>query len=69
MNNLKLATKELQSKSLSELKNELLLLKKELFNLRFQQAAGELKNSSRFRIVKKNIARVKTELAYRKIKG
>ncbi len=70
MSNSKLKTTELQGKSISELKNELFLLKKELFNLRFQQVAGELKNFSRFCLVRKNVARVKTEIARRlKIKG
>ena len=39
--------------------------KRELFNLRFQKTMGELKNSSRFSVVRKNIARIKTELTKR----
>ncbi len=41
--------------------------KKELFNLRFQQAAGQLENTARLSIVKKNIARIKTELRAQQI--
>lgn len=43
----------------------LLDLKKELFNLRFQKVLGELKNTSRFSVVKKDIARIKTEITKR----
>ncbi len=50
-----------------KLKDSLLLLKKELFNLRFQKTLGELTNTSRFSKVKKSIARIKTELTRRKV--
>jgi len=53
----------------AQLNEQNLLLSKELFNLRFQKASGELKNTSRFSIVKKNIARIKTEISVRSIKG
>jgi large subunit ribosomal protein L29 len=43
-----------------ELKISLLSLKKEAFNLRFQQAIGQLENTSRMREVRRDIARVKT---------
>jgi large subunit ribosomal protein L29 len=43
-----------------ELKDSLLSLKKEAFNLRFQQALGQLENTSRMREVRRDIARVKT---------
>ncbi len=43
-----------------ELKVSLLSLKKEAFNLRFQQAIGQLENTSRMREVRRDIARVKT---------
>ncbi len=43
-----------------ELKESLLSLKKEAFNLRFQQAIGQLENTSRMREVRRDIARVKT---------
>jgi large subunit ribosomal protein L29 len=45
-----------------ELKDSLLKLKKEAFNLRFQQAIGQLENTSRMRDVRRDIARVKTVL-------
>lgn len=53
--------------SKNDLNDKVLLFKKELFNLRVQQTIGELKNTSRFSIVKKEIARIKTELAKRKL--
>ena len=43
-----------------ELKDSLLSLKKEAFHLRFQQAIGQLENTSRMREVRRDIARVKT---------
>ncbi len=51
---------ELKGKTQDELKEMVGYLKKELFNLRFQKAAGELSNTSRFSEVKKNIARIQT---------
>ena len=54
---------ELRGKSVDELKGQLVELKKELFNLRFQKATGELQNSARFRQVSRDVARVKTLLA------
>ena len=54
-----------RAKSADELKNELVSLKKEQFNLRFQQASGQLENTARFRQVRRDIARVKTVLAER----
>jgi len=49
-------------KSADELKAQVAELKKELFNLRFQKAAGELSNTSRFRAAKREIARILTHL-------
>ena len=49
-----------------KLKDSLSFLKKELFNLRFQKTLGELTNTSRFAKVRKNIARVETELTRRR---
>ena len=43
-----------------QLSDELLKLKKEQFNLRFQRATGQLENSSRVRVVRRDIARIKT---------
>jgi large subunit ribosomal protein L29 len=62
---------EFTSEALSGLSVEKLIeksafLKKELFNLRFQKTLGELTNTSRFAQVRKNVARVNTELTKRK---
>ena len=43
-----------------QLKDELLKLKKEQFNLRFQKASGQLENTARVRQVRRDIARIKT---------
>ena len=53
---------ETRSMSEDELKDSLLKLKKEAFNLRFQQAIGQLENTSRMREVRRDVARVKTVL-------
>ncbi len=45
-----------------QLKDELLALKKEAFNLRFQQAIGQLENTARMREVRRDIARIKMVL-------
>lgn len=50
-----------------ELDNRLLELKKELFNLRFQLATGQLDNPMQIKIVRKNIARVKTIIREREL--
>ena len=50
--------KELNNKSVDELNNELVAAKKELFNLRFQLATGQLENTARIRQVRKTIARI-----------
>jgi large subunit ribosomal protein L29 len=54
---------ELRSKSADELNEELLALRREQFNLRMQQATGELANNSQHRRVRRDIARVKTILS------
>jgi ribosomal protein L29 len=51
---------ELRAKSAQELNEELVLAKKELFNLRFQNATSQLNNTSRIAEVRKNIARIQT---------
>ncbi len=51
---------EIRDKSADQLDDELLKLKKEQFNLRFQQASGQLENTSRMREVRRTIARVMT---------
>ncbi len=43
-----------------QLDDELTKLKKEQFNLRFQKATGQLENTSRFRVVRRDIARIQT---------
>ena len=53
---------ELKSKTPAELKEMSASLKKELFNLRFQTVTGEMTNTSRFREVRREIARIKTAL-------
>lgn len=51
---------DLRNKSEAELANELVAAKKELFNLRFQNATNQLTNTSRIKEVRKNIARIQT---------
>ena len=54
---------ELNAKSSAELNEELVAAKKELFNLRFQNATNQLENTSRIKAVRKNIARIQTVIA------
>ncbi len=51
---------DLKAKSVAELKEELVAAKKELFNLRFQNATNQLDNTARITAVRKNIARIET---------
>ena len=51
---------DLRTKSATELNEELVAAKKELFNLRFQNATNQLDNTSRIKEVRKNIARIQT---------
>ncbi len=51
---------ELKMLTVDQLDDELLKLKKEQFNLRFQRATGQLENTSRVRVVRRDIARIKT---------
>ena len=53
----------LKAKSAAELQEELVAAKKELFNLRFQNATNQLDNTSRIKEVRKNIARIQTVIA------
>lgn len=53
---------DLRNKSVEELNADLVAAKKELFNLRFQNATNQLENTSRIKEVKRNIARIKTVL-------
>ena len=54
---------DLRSKSAAELNEELVAAKKELFNLRFQNATNQLDNTSRIKDVRKNIARIQTVIS------
>jgi large subunit ribosomal protein L29 len=51
---------DLKKKSAAELNEELVAAKKELFNLRFQNATNQLDNTSRIKEVRRNIARIQT---------
>ena len=51
---------DLKTKSAAELQDELVAAKKELFNLRFQNATNQLDNTSRIKDVRRNIARIQT---------
>lgn len=53
---------ELRDKTPDQLREQLVALKKEAFNLRFQGATGQLENTSRIRTVRRDVARVKTIL-------
>ena len=53
----------LKAKSAAELNDELVAAKKELFNLRFQNATNQLDNTARITEVRKNIARIQTVIA------
>ncbi len=55
-------THELRAKSADQMKERLLELKKEQFNLRFQAASGQLENTARVRVVRREIAAIKTIL-------
>ncbi|WP_339631941.1 50S ribosomal protein L29 [uncultured Sneathiella sp.] len=54
---------DLLGKTADELKTELMQLKKEQFNLRFQKASGQLENTARQRQVRRDIARIKTVMS------
>ncbi len=60
---------DLRKKSVKELRDELLSLRKEQFNLRMQQATGQLTRHTEVSQVRKNIARVKTVLSEKAIGG
>jgi large subunit ribosomal protein L29 len=51
---------DVRAMSLDQLDDEVLKLKKEQFNLRFQRATGQLENTSRVRVIRRDIARMKT---------
>ncbi len=56
----------LKNKTVEELGEELVSAKKELFNLRFQNATNQLDNTARIREVRKNIARIQTAMTHKK---
>jgi large subunit ribosomal protein L29 len=60
---------ELRDKTLDQLDDELIKLKKEQFNLRFQKASGALENVARVRQVRRDIARVKTVARQKSLGG
>jgi large subunit ribosomal protein L29 len=53
---------ELKAKTPDQLRDSLVALKKEAFNLRFQQATNQLENTARMRAVRRDVARIKTVL-------
>ncbi|WP_299361304.1 50S ribosomal protein L29 [uncultured Paracoccus sp.] len=55
-----MTAQELNDKTPEQLREQLLALKKEAFNLRFQQATGQLESTARMRAVRRDVARVKT---------
>lgn len=57
---------DVRAKTDDELKTDLENLQKERFNLRFQQASGQLQNTARVRVVRRDIARIKTVLETRR---
>jgi len=57
---------DLKMLSDDQLNDELLKLKKEQFNLRFQRATGQLENTARVRVVRRDVARVKTIAAQKR---
>ena len=60
---IKTLVEDLKAKSVAELNEELVAAKKELFNLRFQNATNQLDNTSRIKEVRRNIARIQTLIA------
>ena len=60
---------ELRDKTLDQLDDELVKLKKEQFNLRFQKASGQLENVARVRLVRRDIARIKTVARQKSLGG
>jgi large subunit ribosomal protein L29 len=60
---------ELRTQETEKLREELKGFDKELFNLRFQQVTGRLTNTARFKLVRKDIARIKTILRERELEA
>ena len=59
-------TSDIRAMSADQLDDEVLKLKKEQFNLRFQRATGQLENTSRLREARRDIARIKTVAAQKR---
>ena len=57
-----MADKSVKEMGNVELKTELLELRKEQFNLRMQNSTGQMTNSSRFKVIRREIARIKTQM-------
>lgn len=57
-----MSAQELKAKTPDQLRDSLVALKKEAFNLRFQQATGQLENTARMRAVRREVARIQTVL-------
>lgn len=60
---------DLLGKTRDELNTQLIDLRKEQFNLRFQKASGQLENTARVRAVRRDIARIKSVLQQQQAKG
>jgi large subunit ribosomal protein L29 len=60
------AASDIRTRSPDELSEQLLALRKEQFNLRFQRATGQLEGTARIGVVRKDIARIKTIMAERR---
>ena len=57
-----MANKSVKEMGKTELETELLELRKEQFNLRMQNSTGQMPNSSRFKVIRREIARIKTQM-------
>ena len=66
---IKTFVEDLKAKSVAELNEELVAAKKELFNLRFQNATNQLDNTSRIKEVRKNIARIQTIITEKSVQA
>ena len=62
-------TKEIRELSTEEIKNKLMDSRQELMNMRFQMVTGQLTDTSRFKVTRRQIARFETNLAQRERKG
>ena len=60
---------DVRAMTLDQLDDEVLKLKKEQFNLRFQRATGQLENTARVRVVRRDIARIKSLSAEKRHEG